>query len=37
VIEAHGGRIWIERPPDGGTRVAFTIPALVADEEDSLE
>ena len=27
IMEAHGGRIWIEDGPDGhGTRVAFTIP-----------
>jgi signal transduction histidine kinase len=33
VIEAHGGRVWIERPEDGGTRVVFTIPAI--DEDDT--
>jgi signal transduction histidine kinase len=32
VIEAHGGRIWIERPSDGGTRVLFTLPAVPDDE-----
>lgn len=33
LVEAHGGRIWIEPPaPDaGGGRVAFAIPALAAD------
>ena len=27
IVEAHGGRIWIERAPEGGTRVRFTLPA----------
>lgn len=27
VVERHGGRIWIEPAPGGGTRVAFTLPA----------
>jgi two-component system sensor histidine kinase KdpD len=32
IVEAHGGRIWIEDGADGqGTRVAFTLP--IADEE----
>ena len=26
VIEAHGGRIWAENRPEGGARVAFTLP-----------
>lgn len=26
LVEAHGGRIWIESGPDGGTRVLLTIP-----------
>ena len=34
VVEAHGGRIWIERPEDGGLRVVFIIPALTGDEPD---
>jgi signal transduction histidine kinase len=27
LVEAHGGRIWAEARPDGGTRVSFTLPA----------
>jgi two-component system phosphate regulon sensor histidine kinase PhoR len=26
LVEAHGGRIWAEAAPEGGTRVAFTLP-----------
>jgi signal transduction histidine kinase len=28
LVEAHGGRIWAERRPEGGTRVSFTLPAV---------
>ena len=27
VVEHHGGRIWAEPGADGGTRMAFTLPA----------
>jgi two-component system sensor histidine kinase KdpD len=30
LVEAHGGRIWAERRPTGGTRLAFTLPAADA-------
>src|SRR5262249_13572796 len=26
-VEAHGGRIWIERPDDGGSRFVFRVPS----------
>jgi len=29
LVEAHGGRIWAESRPGGGTRVSFTLPAVV--------
>jgi signal transduction histidine kinase len=27
LVEAHGGSIWIEDQPGGGTRVVFTVKA----------
>jgi signal transduction histidine kinase len=30
LVEAHGGRIWAENRPQGGARVAFTLPAGAA-------
>ncbi|HTW72949.1 MAG TPA: ATP-binding protein [Acetobacteraceae bacterium] len=27
IIEAHGGRLWAEPNPDGGTIFRFTVPA----------
>ena len=32
IIEAHGGRIWVEPNPGGGTVFRFTLPAVRAEE-----
>ena len=32
IIEAHGGRIWVETPSEGGARFCFTLP--MSREED---
>ncbi len=34
VVEAHGGRIWIERPEDGGLRVVFLVAAMADEDPD---
>jgi len=26
IVESHQGRLWAERPDEGGTRFSFTIP-----------
>jgi two-component system sensor histidine kinase KdpD len=36
LIEANGGKIWVENRPDGGARFAFTLP-LSGDEETAEE
>jgi signal transduction histidine kinase len=30
LVEAQGGRIWAENRPEGGTRIAFTLPTVTA-------
>ena len=32
IMQAHGGRIWVEPNPGGGTRFCFTLRAV--DEEE---
>ena len=34
IIEAHGGRIWVEPNPGGGTIFRFTLPAVTGDFEE---
>jgi signal transduction histidine kinase len=26
IVEGHGGKIWVDRSPDGGTAMHFTLP-----------
>jgi two-component system sensor histidine kinase KdpD len=33
LVRAHGGQIWAEPRPEGGTRFTFTIPAEEAGPE----
>ncbi len=33
IVESHGGRIWTEPNPEGGTIFRFTLPAFVPEEE----
>jgi signal transduction histidine kinase len=29
IVAAHGGRVWVQDNPDGGTTVSFGLPLLV--------
>jgi two-component system sensor kinase FixL len=37
IIEAHGGRIWVEPNPGGGTIFRFTLPAVTKEEASHVE
>jgi signal transduction histidine kinase len=34
IVEAHGGRIWVEDSPLGGARVAFSLPGFAPSVRD---
>ncbi|ETI64550.1 histidine kinase [Sphingobium sp. C100] len=34
IVEAHGGKIWVETPAEGGTRFHFTLMHIVPEDRD---
>jgi two-component system sensor kinase FixL len=37
IMEAHGGRLWADPNPDGGTIFRMTLPAVEEKESDDVE
>ena len=36
IIEAHGGRMWVEPNPDGGTVFRFTVGAVTREDAEDV-
>lgn len=34
IVEAHGGKIWVETPVEGGTHFHFTLMHIVSEDHD---
>ena len=37
IVEAHGGKIWVDPVPDGGARFSFTLPRMTQEELNDAE